>query len=266
MLFVSWVQAARLDTLKVKSPSMRGQVFEVLAVVPDGALKPVNNNFPVLYLLHGYGGNAFSWITIKPELPEIADKNGIIIICPDARNSWYWDSPVDASSCFETFVAVELVKCIDEYYPTIAHKRGRAIAGLSMGGHGAMWLALRHKGIFGAAGSMSGGLDIRPFADKWEIKKQLGEKSAHPDRWNQYTVINQIDKINKGDLALIIDCGYDDFFFKVNQAFHDKLLQQKIAHDYLIRAGAHTSDYWNNALDYQILFFKKYFDKNKNVF
>ena len=247
-------KAARVDTLSVQSMSMNKQV-EVIVVSPEK-----EGTYPVLYLLHGYSGNAKTWLGIRPELTEISDREGIIFVCPDGKNSWYWDSPVDRSMRYETFVSKELVSFIDGRYPTRAKREGRAVTGLSMGGHGAMWLALRHKDVFGAAGSMSGGLDIRPFPENWEMKKQLGNMAENQDRWNSYTAINQIDRIKDGDLALIIDCGYDDFFLQVNQDFHQKLLANKIGHDFILRPGAHTEKYWNNAIDYQILFFKKFFE------
>lgn len=75
---------------------------------------------------------------------------------PDGANSWYWDSPLDPASQFETFVAQELPDWIDARYLTIPSREGRAVTGLSMGGHGALWVALRHKDRFGAAGSTSG--------------------------------------------------------------------------------------------------------------
>ena len=69
-------------------------------------------------------------------------------------------------SAMKLFISSELVKYIDEHYKTIADRKGRAITGLSMGGHGAMWNAIRHKDMFGASGSTSGGMDIRPFPKK----------------------------------------------------------------------------------------------------
>ena len=75
---------------------------------------------------------------------------------------------------------------------------------------------------------MSGGLDIRPFPNNWEMKKQLGEEASNKQRWDEHTVINQLDKIKNGDLAVIIDCGCDDFFLEVNKAVHEKLLKKKI--------------------------------------
>lgn len=253
------LHAAKVDTLLVKSPSMNKDV-QVVVIAPEVTKATKNATYPVLYLLHGYSGNAKSWIELKPELPQIVDQNKIIIVCPDGKNSWYWDSPKDPSYKYETFVSDELIKYIDGHYKTIADRKDRAITGLSMGGHGALWLAFRHKDIFGAAGSTSGGVDIRPFPTNWEMSKQLGEFAYNKKSWDEHTVINQIDKIEKGDLAIIIDCGEGDFFLNVNKELHERLLARKIDHDFITRPGVHNGKYWNNSIDYQLLFFKKFFD------
>ena len=262
-LLLIWVApsfAAKVDTLLIKSPSMNKDV-QVVVVTPDAALGKKAVACPTIYLLHGYGGNAKTWIDIKPNLPQIADEKGIIFVCPDGKNSWYWDSPVNPSFRYETFISSELVKYIDEHYKTIAGRKGRAITGLSMGGHGAMWNAIRHKDTFGASGSTSGGMDIRPFPKNWDMAKQLGEYESNKEVWDNHTVINQIDKIENGDLAIIVDCGEDDFFLNVNKDLHNRLLERKIDHDFITRPGGHTGQYWNNSIDYQILFFDKFFKK-----
>ena len=203
---------------------------------------------------------------INPEYFEVIEKlveKGIIFVCPDGKTSWYWDSPVNPSFRYETFISSELVKYIDEHYKTIADRKGRAITGLSMGGHGAMWNAIRHKDTFGASGSTSGGMDIRPFPKNWDMAKQLGEYESNKEVWDNHTVINQLDRLKDGSLAIIIDCGADDFFLQVNKAAHEALLKRGIGHDFIIRPGAHNPRYWNNAIDYQVLFFKKFFNKSK---
>ena len=255
-----YVQAAKVDTVLVKSQSMNKEV-EAVVVTPDIASGKKAVNCPVIYLLHGYSGNARSWIALKPELPKIADEKGVIFVCPDGKNSWYWDSPKNPEYRYETFVSTELVSYIDASYKTIANRSGRAVTGLSMGGHGALWLAFRHKDVFGAAGSTSGGVDIRPFPMNWEMNKQLGEFAANKGLWDQHTVINQLDKIQPGDLSLIIDCGEGDFFLTVNQNLHEHLLARRIDHDFILRPGVHNGQYWHNSIDYQILFFQKFFSK-----
>ncbi len=265
-LFVVTARAARVDTVMVQSPSMNKPV-QVVYVLPEKAVAAQAlrasgadaQSFPAVYLLHGYSGHALSWIQLKPGLLQIADEKGMIFVCPDGENSWYWDSPLDPSYRYETFVASELVAYTDSHYPTLARREARAISGLSMGGHGAMWLSFRHKDVFGAAGSMSGGVDIRPFPENWEMKVQLGEQSENPTRWDAHTVMTQLDKIANGDLALLIDCGVDDFFYEVNLELHRQLLARKIDHDFISRPGAHTAPYWQNSIDYHVLFFEKYF-------
>lgn len=246
-------QAAKVETVMVHSEAMHKDV-QVVMVVPEK-----KGNYPVIYLLHGHGGNATSWVGLKPELPQIAEEKGIIFVCPDGKNSWYWDSPTNKDVKYETFVARELVAYVDKNYPSIADRKKRAITGLSMGGHGGMWLSMRNKDVFGAAGSMSGGLDIRPFPNNWNMKDQLGEESKNRGVWEEHTAINQIDNLRNGDLAIIIDCGYDDFFFEVNNDFHKKLRKYGIDHDFIVRPGRHDGAYWQNAVEYQIFFFEKFF-------
>ena len=94
-LLLIWVApsfAAKVDTLLIKSPSMNKEV-QVVVVTPDVASGKKSVACPTIYLLHGYGGNAKTWIGVKPDLPQIADEKGIIFVCPDGKNSWYWDSP-----------------------------------------------------------------------------------------------------------------------------------------------------------------------------
>lgn len=129
------MRAAKVDTLWVRSDAMDKNV-KVVTVRPDKAV--VGEKCPVIYLLHGFGGHAYTWITVKPELPQIADREGIIFVCPDGKNSWYWDSPLNKEYRYETFVSKELVDYVDKNFATKAEKGCRAVAGLSMGGHGAI--------------------------------------------------------------------------------------------------------------------------------
>lgn len=255
-----FVRAARIDTLNVYSPSMDKQV-KTLVISPDNASTATPR--PVIYLLHGYGGNHTTWLAVKPELPAIADREGIFFVCPDGANSWYLDSPACPSSRYETFICAELIPQIDDRYAVIPNRVGRAITGLSMGGYGAMMLAMKHKALFGAAGSTSGGLDIRPFPSSWELDRLLGDRDKHPTTWETHTPINLIPRLKHEDLALIIDCGYSDFFRDVNEAFHRELLEYGIAHDFYRRPGNHDPAYWRNSIDYQILFFCRFFTAGK---
>jgi len=128
-----------------------------------------------------------------------------------------------------------------------------------MGGHGALYLAMHHTDLYGAAGATSGGVDFRPFPDNWDIKKDLGKYASNKAVWDAHTVITAADNLHNGDLRIIFDCGVDDFFITVNRALHQKLVEKKIDHDYTERPGGHTGTYWHNSIDYQVLYFHKYF-------
>ena len=252
-------RAATVETLKIPSAAMKKE-FPALIVKPDSYAKG-QEALPVVYVLHGHAGT-YATANHHAPLSEFADRFNLIVVCPDgAGNSWYFDVPSDPNHQFETYVSSEVVSFIDKNYRTIAAPKGRAITGMSMGGHGAMYLALRHKDVFGAAGSTSGGLDIRPFPKSWQISDRIGTIEEHPEQWESHTAINNISNVQNGELALIIDCGLGDFFLKVNRSFHEALMKQKIDHDYIERPGIHEGPYWKNAIQYQMLFFHNFFVK-----
>jgi S-formylglutathione hydrolase FrmB len=248
---------ASVDTVSIYSNSLHKQVKFV--VIQPASIKIA---LPTVYLLHGYSGSYAAWPSIAPQLQEKADQLQINIVCPDGANSWYFDSPIDSTIRYESYIIKELIPYIDQHYNTIADRSKRAITGLSMGGHGGLYLSMRHTDIFGAGGSTSGGVDFRPFPNNWEIKNALGEYEKNKLNWDANTVVNIADGLKNNQLKIIIDCGLDDFFLKVNRSLHEKLQSLKIDHDYIERPGAHNATYWKNSIDYQLLFFKKYFDSN----
>lgn len=249
--------AAKVDTVATYSTAMKKNIKAVV-ITPDSYSN--GKEFPVVYLLHGYSGNYADWVTKATGFERSADQYQLIIICPDGGfGSWYWDSPVDSSFRYETYVAKELVNWVDAHYKTIKDKKGRCITGLSMGGHGALYLAMKHQDIFGAAGSMSGGVDIRPFPNNWDMAKRLGSYADNPQRWENNTVINMLHLLTPNALALLIDCGTEDFFYQVNLRLHEQLLYRNISHDFITRPGAHNWAYWQNAVQYQLLFMNNYF-------
>jgi S-formylglutathione hydrolase FrmB len=253
------LQAATVDTLLTRSASMKKEIKAVV-IKPDSYAS--GKRFPVVYLLHGYSGNYSNWIEKVPGIKEDADRYQVLIVCPDGGfGSWYWNSPVDAAFQYETYVAEELVSLIDRQYKTITGAAGRAITGLSMGGHGALYLALKHPEVYGAAGSMSGGVDIRPFPNNWDMAKRLGSYASNKALWEENTVMNLLHLAQPGKPALIIDCGTADFFFEVNERLHQELLYRNIPHDYITRPGAHNWEYWKNAVRFQLLYFYDYFNR-----
>ncbi len=253
-------KASVVDTVVTYSNSMKKNIKAVV-IVPDNYAAG-QTALPVTYLLHGYGGNFADWVTQAKGFEKASDLYQMIIVCPNGNNSWYWDSPVDSNYRYETYVSSELVGWVDSHYRTIKSRTGRAITGLSMGGHGGLFLGLKHQDVFGAAGSMSGGVDIRPFPNNWEMAKRLGTLATKPENWEKYTVINLLHLFQPGGLAIIVDCGTEDFFFKVNEQLHQQMVYRNIPHDYITRPGVHNWDYWRNSVQYQLLFMNNFFKKN----
>ncbi|MBP1841236.1 alpha/beta hydrolase [Formosa algae] len=255
--------ASRVDTLLVHSHAMNKEVKNVV-IIPDNYSK-TNTAYNVVYLLHGAGGDYKAWLGKAPAIKKYADDYNIIIVCPDGdKTSWYFDSPIDASMKYETYVSDELITKIDQTYNTTASKSGRAISGYSMGGHGALYLAFKHQDIWGAVASMSGGVDIRPFPLRWDIAKRLGTYAENKAHWEQNTVINLVYLLDGKQLNILFDCGVDDFFYDANLRLHNKLKARNIPHDFISRPGGHTNTYWSNSIQYHMLFFNDFFKNSKN--
>jgi|SRR5215211_1559825 len=247
---------ATVDTVEVFSSSMQKKIKAVV-ILPSAYTTA--KEYPVIYLLHGFGDTYATWVNNVPSIKEDADTYHFIIVCPDGARSWYFDSPQNASVRYETFIAKELVPWVDQQYKTIKNRKGRGITGLSMGGHGALYLSIKHQDIFAVAGSMSGGVDIRPFPKNWELASVLGTYARQPEEWERHTVMNLLPLLTAGSLALTIECGTGDFFYEVNQKLHHELLYRNIPHDYTIRPGEHNWQYWDNAVHYQFLFMHRFF-------
>ena len=253
-------EVSLLQVVNVHSAKMNRNIANTV-VVPDQYFDPEyqEEQFPVLYLLHGYDGDYRNWAD-KTSLEAVASSYSMIIVCPDGQDSWYVDSPIDPKMQFETYVYKELVTYIDDHFRTIPDPKFRAITGLSMGGHGALTLAFKHPDVFGSCGSMSGCVDITQCADKWKIAQRLGDYAQNKAAWESRSALLMVPNLKPG-LNIIIDDGTGDVFYKMNLQMHEALLQKNIPHDFTIRPGAHTWDYWVNSLDYHALFFAKCFDR-----
>jgi S-formylglutathione hydrolase FrmB len=245
--------------LQIPSPSMQ-KAPDATVILPD-SYRQRDGRYPTLYLLHGWAGSHADWSS-KTSIGELADAYGVIVVMPDGGyDKWYVDSPVSPKDKYETYIGKEVVAFVDARFRTVAQRNARAITGLSMGGFGALHIALNHPDIFGAAGSISGGVDPRPFPDNWNLKGAFGDPVSNAGYWNDQAIINNAKRFVDAGIALAIDCGVDDFFAPGNRALHQRLLELKVAHDYTERPGGHTWDYWANAIKYQVLFFSTSFKR-----
>ncbi len=252
-------QEGTIDTIEVMSLKMGRAIKNTLVLPAQYYQKDSPTKFyPVVYLLHGAQGSYRDW-PLKADLRSLASQYGIIIVCPDGQDSWYFDSPIDPKFQFETYVTQELRTYIESHYRTLNEPKYRAITGLSMGGHGALWLAWRHPEIYGNCGSMSGGVDIYSSPNRWRINERLGAFESNKEVWKAHSVISLVPSLEPGQ-NIIIDDGTHDIFINDNNALHKALLEHNIPHDYIVRPGNHSWTYWVNSLDYHLLFFHKAFN------
>jgi S-formylglutathione hydrolase FrmB len=148
----------RLTELTLASPSLAEPV-KVRVLVPREAAANPGARYPVLYLLHGSDGDAAAWTNLDAE--AATEGMGLVVVMPDGgREGWYTNWPDGARPRWEDFHVKELVPWIDAHEPVIAARSKRAIAGVSMGGFGAMSYAARHPDLFAAAASFSGAVDL----------------------------------------------------------------------------------------------------------
>ncbi|NQX38168.1 S-formylglutathione hydrolase FrmB [Pedobacter steynii] len=264
IFFANAVFAARVDTLKVYSEAMKKDIT-CLFISPEGYKQPKEKkHYPTVYLLHGYTGDARRTLRLDiPDLKAQADALQMIIVLADGGyDSWYFDSQLNEKIRYESFITKELVQFTDKTYPTIADRTKRAIYGWSMGGHGALYLAIRHKELYGAAGSICGAVDFRAATKGYGIEKNLGDYSGHEKSWEAHTVTYNVNTLKNQELKLIIDCGLQDPLLEVNRALHQKLIDLKIDHDYIERPGVHDNTYWSKASTFQLLFIHNYFSQS----
>ncbi|RDJ97624.1 alpha/beta hydrolase [Paraburkholderia lacunae] len=262
LLFTNPVWAFQSRVVAIPSAAMH-KSFEATVVLPDEYARGKEaRRFPVVYLLHGSGGDYTDWAA-NSQIGKLADRYHVILVMPDGgHESWYIDSPVDPRSRYETYVGAEVVAYVDAHFRTIATRQARAITGLSMGGFGALHIALDRPHAFGAAGSISGAVDPRACDDEPGISDVFGDPTRHASYWNSRAIIENARSFENAHIALTIDCGVNDFFVKSNRTLHERLVELGVPHDYAERPGGHTWTYWANAIQYQVLFFATSFKRN----
>lgn len=243
------LEAATIELVDVFSASMQKPVR--CMVIRPGSYSTTGKRLPALYLLHGWSGYYASWMKDAPQLPELADRYGALIVCPDGGyDSWYLDSPVNGSIRYETFIAKELPAWVEYYYHVENTASARYIAGLSMGGHGAVRTALLYPEVYARAASLAGGLDLRPFRENnWSLDRMLGHPSTHWKHWERASVAYLLEESRAVYPDLMIDCGVSDFFLEVNRDVHRKLSQLGVPHTYRERPGGHDAAYWGSAIN-----------------
>ncbi len=228
-----------------------GRNMRYRVLLPSG-YRAGNRRFPVLYLLHGVFGDYLNWVT-RTSLATYAQDYPLVIVMPDADDSWYTNAAKPASHRFEDYVARDLVAAMDEQYRTMPTRQGRAIAGLSMGGYGALKIALKHPRSFAFAGSLSGALDAARDLDRRapELREKLlevfGRRASRTRRENDLFQLVKIPR-QKRLPYFYLACGTKDDFLRVNREFAAELSSRKIAFEYHETPGRHAWEYWGQAV------------------
>jgi len=252
-------QSTFVDTVNITSKTMHKN-HNALVFLPDNYNTSIDS-FPVVYLLHGYTGYYNNWYLKEPKLPQYASKYKMIIVTPEGSlDSWYLD--LDSTKMYETYISTEVPNWINAHYKTKANKKYRGICGLSMGGHGALIIAIDHPNKFETASSISGALDLRPFYKKWNLTQLLGDLEKHPSIWFNNTFAGKLYRLDKStQQEFLIDCGDNDIFIDVNRKVHSQLNNIGIKHKFIVNPGKHSWDYWKKELPYHLQFFHNHFEK-----
>ncbi len=204
---------------------------------------------PIFYLLHGLDGTYLSWFD-NTDLEPLAEKYGVVIISPDAKNSFYTDT---REYKYYTQIAYELPRHAERYFNL---KGERHIAGVSMGGHGAYKIALKNPDMYKTVASFSGVLDLSEHVnDAIDARKTIcmnfvfGEGADLTGTDNDlFSLINSYS----GNLRFYQFCGTEDFLYTTNRRFRYLAREKHLDLTYLEDAGDHTWPVWAKQIQHYI--------------
>jgi len=274
--------AALLATSPLSAQATRGRVFEgrtlespalgrewsYTVYLPPG-YEDEERAYPTFYLLHGYGGEHTNW-TRYGDAAMTADSliaadaiPPVILIMPDGKNSYWVDSdPQTGFGAVETALVQDLIPYVDRTYRTIPLRRARMIGGLSMGGYGAVHLAVKHPDLFGAAASMSGALSRTPPERSESLAPVFGDP-IDSERWQAENPFNWIERLKESELRLpmYITVGDDDStrLLEGGVDFYVALHDAELPAELRVTNGPHSWEVWDHALRETLIFFADVF-------
>jgi putative tributyrin esterase len=208
--------------------------------------------YPVLYLLHGWQGDEANFVSLT-HLVQDASAYKLIVVTPRAENSWYVNSATHPKDRYADYIFQDVIAEVDAHYRTIASPHERAIAGISMGGYGALLFSLRHPGAFAFAASISGAFagpsgiesvmpQLKPSTDE-----AFGAAGSATRRQNDVgTLIGAVDRTQQP--YFFLGCGTSDPLLSSNRQVVEKLSSHGFAYEYHELPGAHTWPFWDAAL------------------
>jgi len=224
-------------------------------------------SYPVVYLLHGFTDDETGWIQFG-EAHLIADRciekgeiPPMIIVMPDGGVSFYINDYKGEVRWEDMFIN-EFIPFIDRTYRTRAKKEFRGISGLSMGGYGTLFHAMKHPGLFVACAAFSSGIktddEVIAFTpegyNQWFAPlygENLKGEARLTNHWKEHSILNMAETLPAESLKSVryyIDCGDDDFLAVGNSMLHIIFSKRGITHEYRVREGKHEWSYWRTGL------------------
>ena len=262
LLFLSGLAISQAPTAVAKLPpnvaeatlnsKLMARAMPYRVILPEGYASSKNKRYPVIYLLHGLFGSSENWTTLT-KLPSYAKNYPVIIVNPEGENGWYTDSPTNPAKRYESYLLKELIPEIDAKYRTNATRGGRAIAGLSMGGYGALKFGVKYPEMFSLAGSFSGALGAATFTSSptmdaifKSIDEAFGPPGGETRKINDlFALVRDASPERIKTFPFIyLDCGTEDFLFQNNREFVALLIEKRVPHEYRERPGTHAWPYW----------------------
>jgi len=242
-----------VDTLY--APSL-GQPRAVVILLPahfDPAAR-----YPVLYLLHGYGGSHVDW-TDRSGIEEFTAEWPLIVVMPDAGNSWYVNSQTKPAERYEDYIVNDVRLHVEGRYRVDSTRR--AIAGLSMGGYGALVLAMRHPSLYRFSGSLSGAVVVprsllRPEDNPPRSAIRATQQAAFGEPTEE--LFNRYDL---GRLASTLTPSTSPYFYLVTgiqdaaveflpaqRALTEELRRAQLPYEFHETPGGHSWSYWDREI------------------
>jgi putative tributyrin esterase len=238
---------ARVDTVRLQSKLVNA-MLPYNVIVPTDYATARSTRYPVLYLLHGLTGHYSDWIS-RTNIADYASEYRLIVVMPEGNDGWYTNE-------YESYILHELIPDVQQRYRTIEARYARAIAGLSMGGYGAVKFGLKSPHTFVLAASMSGVFAITRFSEQevpelWrESLKLFGPVGSDTRRTNDLFEI--IKNFSAARISLLpyfyFDCGTEDspLIFPSNRELAALMFEKKIPHEYRELPGDHSWGYWDS--------------------
>ncbi|MBQ4518957.1 MAG: esterase family protein [Clostridia bacterium] len=204
--------------------------------------------YPCLYLLHGLSDDHSIWLR-RTSIERYAQKYGICVVMPFGGRSFYTDMKYGEK--YYTYIAEELPRLMQEFFPVSGKREDNYIAGLSMGGYGALKIALRNCEKFCAAAGISSVADIEKGKERFRnaLIPAFGEELVIPKEENLFTLAEEKNS-HPQKPRIFMGVGTDDFLYEDNCRLRDAF--QKLDYDYTYREsdGIHSWEFWDEYIQY----------------